>query len=441
MIAYEKSRYNIWIENILYNSFTDKAICFEEAEITDIQYYLDNIDVFRLEYSEIFNYFVGFGFVKDISFNELDFILFQNRNATLCKKSYQLTINPTLECNYKCWYCFEDQSSIPKKGRMDETTIERVKMHIKYMIEKEHISELKLDWFGGEPLLYFYEVIYPISLYAIELCKINDIPFNNHVTTNAYYIDMRMILAFNEIQLNSFQIPIDGDRSKHNAVKNHNGEGHYDKILQTFNEICMHVNNACVIMRINYDKQTLKNVSAVISDVKVENRCKIFVDFQRVWQIDLSIDENGDNLLLLDIKKEFERAGFKTIYFAYQSKKYKCCYADSFYHRVINYDGKVYKCSARDYNEDLCIGTIQNDGAISFKINIIAKMFSNPTFDNTQCLNCNRLPLCYGPCIQKYYETKIGKSKFQCLHDSAEISLREYVKEKVKKNLNAERYD
>ncbi|MTK52078.1 radical SAM protein [Paludibacter sp.] len=437
MVTYEQSRYNIWIDNILYNSFTDKAICFEDSEIDDIKYYLEHLDNFRLDYFQIFDCFIDLGFVKDLYFNELEYILFQNRNVTLCKRAYQLTINPTLECNYKCWYCFEDQASIPEKCRMDDKIVERIKMHIKYMIEKEHISELKLDWFGGEALMYFYEVVYPISLYAIELCKNCNIPFRNHVTTNAYYIDMRMICAFNDIQLNSFQIPIDGDSKKHNAVKNHNGEGHYIKILQTLNDICAHVNNVCVIMRINYDKQTLKNVSTVIHDIKLENRSKIFVDFQRVWQVDLNIDENGNNQLLLDIKKEFEKAGFKTMYFAYQSKNYKCCYADSFYHRVINYDGKVYKCSARDYSEDLCIGTIKDDGSMSFKINIIAKMFSNPTFDNEQCLNCKRLPLCYGPCIQKYYETKIGKSTFQCLHDSAEISLKEYVNEKVNKNLNS----
>jgi radical SAM protein with 4Fe4S-binding SPASM domain len=52
-------------------------------------------------------------------------------------------------------------------------------------------------------------------------------------------------------------------------------------------------------------------------------------------------------------------------------------------------------------------------------------------FKNEKCLNCVKLPMCFGPCVQKYYETKTGKSEFQCLHDAAEISLESYVRDKV----------
>ncbi|MDR3047668.1 MAG: hypothetical protein LBU51_08695, partial [Bacteroidales bacterium] len=62
---------------------------------------------------------------------------------------------------------------------------------------------------------------------------------------------------------------------------------------------------------------------------------------------------------------------------------------------------------------------------------IMSKLFSDTTFNNEQCLNCNKLPLCYGTCIQKHYETKIGESSFHCSHDFSEISLKEYIQEKV----------
>jgi uncharacterized protein len=436
MIKKEESKYNIWVDNILYNSFTDKAIAFEDNEIEDIHFYLKHLKKFETDYSKIFDDFVKLGFVKNATFNELDHILFQNKKITLCNKNYHLTINPTLQCNYKCWYCcVEDQNTFYEKRGMDEATVEKIKKHIKYMVEEEHIAELYLDWFGGEPLMYFKDIVYPLSIYAFELCKSNNIPFRSHVTTNAYFIDLEMINAFNEIHLNNFQIPIDGDEKKHNAVKNHNGEGHYSRILKTINDICENMIDAKIIMRINYDKQTLRTVSAVINDIKKENRQKIFIDFQRVWQVDLNRDSNGDNLLLIKIKQKFERAGFRTMYFAYRKKDYRSCYADSFYHRVINYDGKVFKCSARDYNDDLCIATIKEDGSMDFSSNIISRMFAEPTFNNTKCLNCKRLPLCYGPCIQRYYEAKIGKSTFKCVDDFSEISFIKYVNDKVNRNL------
>ena len=157
------------------------------------------------------------------------------------------------------------------------------------------------------------------------------------------------------------------------------------------------------------------------------------MDFQRVWQVEFSRDSNGDNIQLLKVKKEFESAGFKTVYFAYKQKKFTCCYSDRFFHRVINYDGKVFKCSARNYDDDLCIAVLNDDGTMSFNHNLISKMFSDSTFRNDKCLNCNMLPLCYGPCIQKYYETKTGEATFHCLQMDSEISFKTYIKNRVAK--------
>ncbi len=434
----ELSKYNIWMENILYNSLSDGIIQFKPNEINDVKYFLNNLIEFENSYPNLFDQFKKMGFIKDINFDELDYILFQNKKETFLNKIYHLTINPTLECNYRCWYCcVEEAGTQYERKRMDNQTTRKVKKHLKYIIEKEHIAHLHLDWFGGEPLMYFKEVIYPISKYGQDICKEKNIPFSNHATTNAYYMDDKMIEAFNKIQLNSFQIPIDGSEKKHNSVKNINGIGHYRKIINNINILCERVEGIRIILRINYDIQTLKTILPVIDDIKIDNRKKISVDFQRIWQVEFNRDETGNNRLLLDTKKAFEDAGFKTSYFAFRPKLFKCCYADSFYHRAINYDGKLFKCTARDYADDLSIGNLNDDGSISFNENIIIRMFSDATFKNEKCLNCIQLPLCYGPCIQKYYETKIGKSSFQCLYKGSEISMEEHLRNKALRQLNS----
>jgi uncharacterized protein len=100
---------------------------------------------------------------------------------------------------------------------------------------------------------------------------------------------------------------------------------------------------------------------------------------------------------------------------------------------VINYDGKVYKCSARDYSDELCIGVINDEGEMILNNKILSKMFDDVPFRNKLCLNCVKLPLCLGPCIQKYYENKINKSSFECLFDYSEISFETYINSKVVK--------
>lgn len=438
IIMNKQSRYNIWIDNILYNSFSNEIISFKKNEVESIKFYFNKLDLFEKKYPEIFDKFKTLGFIVDAEFDELEYILFKNRVETMQNKQYHLTINPTLQCNYKCWYCcVEEQNTKYELRRMNDETIEILKKHINYMIKVEKIFSLHLDWFGGEPLMFFYEVILPISKYALELCKTYNIPYTSHVTTNAYYIDDNMIDAFKKIKLMSFQIPIDGNEKKHNSVKNIDGIGHYKQILENINKIAEKIEESHITMRINYDKATLKNITDVINDIKPENRKNIVIDFQRVWQINLTKDEKGNNNLLIKAKQKFDNAGFRTNYFTYNGRNnFKCCYSDSFFHRAVNYDGKIFKCTARDYDDELSIGVFNNNGSVNFKQEIISKMFATSTFDNEKCLNCNILPMCFGPCVQKYYEQKIGISEFNCLHEFAEISLYSYIKDRAKKQIN-----
>ena len=82
------------------------------------------------------------------------------------------------------------------------------------------------------------------------------------------------------------------------------------------------------------------------------------------------------------------------------------------------------------------IGNFNEDGSIDFNEEIISKMFSETPFDNEKCLKCNKLPLCYGPCIQNYYDTKRGKTSFNCIYNYTELSFEEYVRSKATQQVN-----
>lgn len=86
-------------------------------------------------------------------------------------------------------------------------------------------------------------------------------------------------------------------------------------------------------------------------------------------------------------------------------KGYKC-YADRYYQSVINYDGNVFKCTARNFTEENRDGYINEDGIIKWNINKKINRFANATFENEKCLNCKLLPVCMGPCSQKIMEEK-----------------------------------
>lgn len=87
------------------------------------------------------------------------------------------------------------------------------------------------------------------------------------------------------------------------------------------------------------------------------------------------------------------------------STKKKACYADRYHQAVINYDGSVFKCTARDFaktNER--DGILMNDGRIDWDEKKFNKRLGKTTIENKYCNNCKYLPLCFGPCSQKQLE-------------------------------------
>ena len=66
----------------------------------------------------------------------------------------------------------------------------------------------------------------------------------------------------------------------------------------------------------------------------------------------------------------------------------------------------------------------------------LSKYFSVATFENDTCLNCKLLPLCFGPCIQKTYETNVKKERFECLIEDSEMTFETYIiEEAIKRQL------
>ena len=348
---YTTSKYNYFIDyknrKLLFNGITGSGFHMNEQEYSQLLPLLENTDDFAKNYPDDFKRLVKMGYIIESDFDEFAYMKFKNRQMAFQDKSYRLTINPTLDCNFNCWYCYEEHP----KGYMNKATITKIKRHIKYMIEQERITSLLLDWFGGEPLLYFYEVMYPIAMYAKNLCKKHKIPYSSHMTTNAYCIDEKMIFYLEKIQNNWFQITLDGDREKHNKIRNEKGNPSYDIIINNINRLCEKIDNVYIILRINYDNKTLQseNIYSILDDIKKENRKKITINTQRVWQTYNKREKNEKNQNVIDFIDAAKENGFKMADSGggIAIGRFCTCYVSKFYHTEINYDGKIYKCTAR----------------------------------------------------------------------------------------------
>lgn len=419
---------------IYYNGISRHMFSLNKQEHERIQNLFQDLISFEINFTSVFSRFKEWGFLIDEDVDEMDILRLRNRNEIYSDRQYRLFINPTLECNFSCWYCYEKHP----QGYMTEEVIERIKKHIAYMVERVRIDSLTLSWFGGEPLLYFNEVVYPISLFAKRVCEEHHIPFRNGATTNASKIDLNMVMKMKEINMNGFQITIDGDEPRHNKIRNENGSPTFRKIVNNIGLLCEHIPDIYITLRVNYDNQTLErsDMMSVFNIIPEKYRTNIGVDFQRVWQTGGAItEENEKRKTLYDESRTMGYAanGISQVFMLGKNHK---CYSDRRFYAEVNYDGKVYRCTARGYEDKYVVGELTEDGRIVWDEKKLAKLIGKATFENKMCLACKYLPLCMGPCSQRVRETPVDKLENICYLKDCEISpetaMIDYYKQKMK---------
>ncbi|RNC63427.1 radical SAM/SPASM domain-containing protein [Proteiniphilum sp. X52] len=358
------------------------------------------------------------GFLIDNSMDEFELIK-KKRQESIQSKDYFLIILPTLNCNFKCWYCIQDH--IPSV--MSESTIQKIKNHIDYKIKHDKILSLHIEWFGGEPFMFFKEVIVPISEYALTACEKADIPFYNTATTNGFLIKEELLSSLNILNFSRFHITLDGKRDLHNSVKyQDDANSAFDTTLSNINNLLNMKDDLQILLRINYTKHNLDAdiIEQINSHVNENVRRRILILFRKVWQekTDKDIQFN-----LYELMDGFQDAGYN-VQRLNLINNFITCYVEKSHYNAINYDGTIVKCTAHD---DLFSknppGVLQDNGQIVWRDNFEKDFHVNM---NQRCVICKYLPICMGMCPRNY--DKKDKTKFYCKMDSLDMSINKMLK-------------
>lgn len=156
-----------------------------------------------------------------------------------------LTIAPTLNCNFKCVYCYEE--NVQCQASMTEKTMSNVFDFVKSF---RNISGLRVTWYGGEPLLKF-NVIEKLTDKFLNL-------FNHYeasMITNGYCLNESVVLKLKNLHISKLQITIDGLREVHNKRRLHKVKNDsFDKIISNLDYLFSQYKDVYVAFRINIDK-------------------------------------------------------------------------------------------------------------------------------------------------------------------------------------------
>lgn len=380
---------------LMYNCWSEKMTVIQPELFMLLKN--NNIDTLKEKHPAFYSYLLSEKYIVENDIKEEKLVIEQWINEEHNPTSFGIFINPTLNCNMKCWYCYEEHR--PKSG-MSKKTFNTIVTLLKNKITNKSIMNFKLAFFGGEPLLEFDSIVMPLIRETEQLCSVYKKNLHVSFVTNSILLNENMIKQLSEIKVASlicFQITLDGDENYHNATKK--SKEHSNVYRKTLSNIKMLIDNKMFVnIRFNTTHYNINSYYNVIPEFAVLSKDeKRFVNFdvQHVWQ-DSNYDKNEFEIQQMKLRNFLIEKGFSVS----ELKRIAPgrCYADCTNHIVVNYNGDLYKCTARDFIPSNKEGVLRENGDLIW--NDKFKKRNLMKFGNANCQTCRIYPLCHGGCSQ-----------------------------------------
>ncbi len=431
------SRFNFFIpykgKFIAFNSFSQQFMVWQPMlkDLYDAASHEGTFDDLADYHPDFLTAMKALGFVVPDHDDELKKAMDLSHAIDNDESLFQMTINPTMNCNFKCWYCYESHI---KGSKMGQENVDKVIKNINNVIAtKPDLKHFHVSWFGGEPLLYLDQVIKPISDHLKAQCEERGIEHSISFTTNGYLANDSFIEWLKTTNVNSLQITLDGWGAKHDSVRYVNkNKGSYKEIVANIFNLLQNEFN--VTVRINYDEKTLDDADKILEDfMAVPDDKKKFMKFafRSVWQTKEPQSEKCE-----DIVTKYRQNGINAESLLSSVDGLRgSCYADKKNHVTINYNGELFKCTAREFTKDKSEGILSDDGELVWNERYEKRL--NAKFKNSPCLNCSIMPICNGGCSQQALENSHHE---YCVWDLAGVPKRDVVFYRFKKYIENKTY-
>lgn len=386
-----KTENKAFVFNYMSNSLTE----IDEKLVPIINKNIDNIMNLSKIHEDLFKHFISNGTIVESNFDEVSECIKNINNKLDSREELRLTINPTLDCNLRCWYCYEN---LVCGSSIADNVIQGIVNYVKGKIQENSVKRVHLSFFGGEPLLKISECILPLLEKLKLICDKNNVKFVHSYTTNSVLLTPKNIDKLLNISKNiHVQVPFDGGEKLHNKIKqNKTGKGTYSLVL---NNIKYAINkNIQVNIRCNFTNQNIDSYIELIEVIGKFQRDNVRFSFHKVWQ------EKETPLLIKKLKKinSYAESFNLSSNILTVLPNINPCYADYNNSILVNFNGDVFKCTARDFNPKNRLGHLTADGKIFYNKNYHIR---NECRFLKCCYECDVLPICT-VCSQSKFEFK-----------------------------------
>lgn len=402
----KKSKYIVSLQhegiNVLFNTRTKSYLIVTPSLLKSFNSMMP--EELLAHNNRFFKQLLKYEFIIEDDFDELEALRTVSNREDYNESKYHMIINPTLDCNCRCWYCFEKKhiGSI-----MNREVLSACKNHISRTLEqKPSLGKFALSFFGGEPLLHYFDIAAPIINHLQGLLPKEQTEIS--ITTNGILLNRKIIDHLVAVHVQNLQITFDGDSKSHNKTRcDVNKTPTYRTIVSNIHDL----NSAGikVVVRFNYTLKNIYDFQNTLNDLyDVDNPSLLFLSVNRVWQ-DISSKASDDEKqrMFAEVDRLYQdslKHGFSPLPQYNRLSLSQSCYADKNNQCLINYDGGVFKCNARDFSSQRQLGVLKSNGVIEWNEKYQYWMLGK--FCDPICNECSIFPLCGRGCRRILYETR-----------------------------------
>lgn len=315
-----------------------------------------------------------------------------------------LTICPTLQCNFRCTYCFEHSQTV--SSVMTPETVDRLMHFIKSYNDIQHLS---IAWYGGEPLLAF-DVICNIT----EKVKGLDLDIEDFgIVTNGYLLDAEKIVRLNDLEIKSIQITLDGPEEVHDTRRVLAGGGPtFQRILDNIDALMNSDYVGICAIRVNVDKTNQGKFIALRSTLLERYKGKKLTVY--AGHVNTGFGQAYDHACSHNLQEwtdftfEQHRCNGKapTANFYPSGNLDSICVATFHQGFVVGPEGELYQCWEDVGKPEMVIGNIHENEPITNPALQARYSIGTDAYNDPDCRECNVLPICGGGCANKRLRAK-----------------------------------
>ncbi|MEK6693624.1 MAG: radical SAM protein [Nitrospirota bacterium] len=336
------------------------------------------------------------GFLIPDELDELTYMESRYKQSRENRGHLSLTIAPTVNCNFRCVYCYQMHPNKKMSQEVQDALVERVRLAA---AEKRNIS---VTWFGGEPLLAL-EIVESLSKRFMEITEEQKVGYSAWMITNGYLLSRQVAEKLKEIRINRVQVTLDGPPDVHDSRRFHvGGKPTFDTIVKNFKEVCDFIN---ISLRINCDRTNSHRVLEVLDTLEatgLKGRLNPYLANVRPYTevcadiVDTCMKDAEFSLFETEIYLEMFKKGWGVS--VMPQPQASVCIADKSNGMVIDPEGRIYRCwndmtrPKEAVEHLLTVATAEMDRNR-------AKWTNWTPFILSACRKCKMLPLCIGGCL------------------------------------------